>query len=99
MSEVGKKPTVEDEAEAIATEDNEDDWEDEDSEEEEVEDDEEGSKDEDEDAEIDHEDIHELAMKTNALLMLVVHLSILHLRFVSHEVLCHMIQIECLILS
>ena len=69
MSEAGNKPTVEDEADAVATEDNEDDWEDEDFEEEEVGDDEEGSEDEDEDEEIDHEDVHELAMKTNALLM------------------------------
>ena len=75
MPDAGRKPTVEDETDAAATEENEDDWEDEDSEE--IEDDEEGDEDEEEDEEIDHEDVHELAMQTNALLMWVVHFSIL----------------------
>lgn len=66
MAEPPRPATVEDEADGIKAEDNEDDWEDEDSEEEE---DEEGDEDDEEDEEIDHEDVIELAMKTNALLM------------------------------
>ena len=65
-----KTPTVEDETDAVVAEGNDEDWEDEESEEEEdAEDDEDGDEDEEEDEEIDIEDIHELAMKTNALLV------------------------------
>lgn len=61
-------PTAGDATDVVVAEGNDEDWEDEDSEDEEdVEEDEDG--DEDEDEEIDTEDIHELAMKTNALLV------------------------------
>lgn len=59
---------MQDEEDAEVVEENEDEWEDEDSEEE-AEDDEDGDDDDDENEEIDHEDVHELAMKTNALLI------------------------------
>lgn len=71
MAEPHKTPTVEDEADdGAAAEENEEDWEDEESEEEEDAEDDDESEGEDEgDEEIDHEDVHELAMKTNALLV------------------------------
>jgi hypothetical protein len=69
MAEPHKSPTVEDEADGVAAEDNEEDWEDEESEEEEDAEDEDGDDDDEEDEDIDHEDVHELAMKTNALLV------------------------------
>jgi hypothetical protein len=67
-----KKPTVEDEVDSEMKEDDEDEWEDEGSEEEEeAEGDDDDDDEEEGDEEIDHDDVHELAIQTNALLMYV----------------------------
>jgi len=66
MSEAREKATVVD----GTAEEDEDEWEDDNSEEaEDNEDVEDDDDDDEEDDEIDHDDVHELAMKTNALLM------------------------------
>jgi hypothetical protein len=66
-----KKPAVDDEVDSEMKGDDEDEWEDEGSEEEEEAERDDDDDEEEGDEEIDHDDIHELAIQTNALLMYV----------------------------